>query len=33
MAPEQSKGATKGVRVINCVVNVFCVLKSNFFRP
>ena len=28
MAPERSKGATKGLRVINFVVP--CVLKSNF---
>ena len=28
MAPEQSRGATKGLRVINFVVP--CVLKSNF---
>ena len=28
MAPEQSEGATKGLRVINFVVP--CVLKSNF---
>ena len=30
MAPEQSEGATKGLRVINSVDP--CVLKSNFFR-
>ena len=28
MAPEQSEGATKGLRVLNFVVP--CVLKSNF---
>ena len=31
MAPEQSEGATKGLRVINHVVP--CVLKSNFLDP
>ena len=31
VAPERSKGATKGLRVINFVAP--CVLKSNFFRP
>ena len=31
VAPEQSEGATKGLRVINYVVP--CVLKSNLFRP
>ena len=29
MAPERSKGTTKGLRVINYVVS--CVLKSNFY--
>ena len=31
VVPEQSEGATKGLRVINYVVP--CVLKSNLFRP
>ena len=30
MAPKQSEGATKGLRVIKSVDP--CVLKSNFFR-